>query len=85
MHNEVSQKSPFEIILWLTKTDDFEGREFVMKGPDFEKNIKPKNGLVCLVDTLTPGVLHGVNVLKSDTEIISITGGLGRKPEYVSN
>ncbi|MBT7610704.1 MAG: hypothetical protein HN576_13170 [Bacteriovoracaceae bacterium] len=85
MHNEVSQRSPFEVIIWFTKTDDFEGREFVMKGPDLDKEVRPKNAMICLVDTLTSDVLHGVNELLSDTQIISITGGLGRKPEYSSN
>jgi hypothetical protein len=82
MHNEVSQKSPFEVILWLTKTDQYVGREFVMEGPEIDRSIQPKNGTVCLLDTTTPDIFHGVKALESDTEIISITGGLGRKSHY---
>lgn len=77
MHNEVAQKSPFEIILWLTQTDDYEGREFVMKDANgVETYYKPKNGDICLLDTTQPDTYHGVNKLISDTEIISIVGGL---------
>lgn len=83
MHNEVSQKSPFEIVIWLTRTDVYEGREFVMKGPSFEKSIKPKDGDICFLDTTQEEVYHGVNKLITDTQIISITGGLGRKLNVV--
>ena len=82
MHNEVSQKSPFEVILWLTKTDQYVGREFVMEGPKIDRMLQPKNGTICLLDTTTPDIFHGVKPLESDTEIISITGGLGRKSHY---
>lgn len=82
MHNEISQKSPFEVILWLTKTDLYKGREFVMEGPSIDRMLQPKNGTVCLLDTTTPDIFHGVKPLESDTEIISITGGLGRKSRY---
>lgn len=79
MHNEISQKSLFEIIIWLTKTDDFEGREFVMVKNGKETRIKPKNGMFCMLDTTAPDAFHGVNELITDTEIISITGGTGRR------
>lgn len=82
MHNESSQKSPFEVILWLTKTDKYQGREFVMEGPGIDRMIQPQNGTVCFLDTTTPNVYHGVKKLETDTEIISITGGLGRKSHY---
>lgn len=82
MHNETGQLSPFEVILWLTKTDEYDGREFVMRDQSgMETSIKPHNGMVCFLDTTQKDVYHGVNKLISDTEIISITGGLGRKRE----
>lgn len=80
MHNETGQLSPFEVILWLTQDDSFEGREFVMRDETGrEEMIKPSNGLVCFLDTTQAGIYHGVNKLISDTSVISITGGLGRK------
>lgn len=79
MHNEVNQKSPFEILFWLTKTDSYLGREFVMQGENVDTTFKPKNGSVCVLDTMQPSVFHGVNPLLSNTEVITITGGLGRK------
>lgn len=79
LHNEVTQKSPFEVILWLTKDIYFEGRDFLIKGIGYEKLIKPENGLVCFLDTTCPHTYHGVTKLKTDTSVISITGGLGRK------
>lgn len=84
MHNEVAQKSPFEIIIWLTKTDDYQGREFVMEGPGFQEEFKPKNGDICLLDTTQHEVYHGVNKLESDTQIISIVGGLQEWEHYAS-
>lgn len=82
MHNETGQLSPFEVILWLTKTDDYKGREFVMRDQNgVETSVQPHNGMVCFLDTTQKDVYHGVNKLISDTEIISITGGLGRKRE----
>jgi hypothetical protein len=82
MHNEVSQRCPFEVIVWLVKDSDFKGRDFIMKFPDVTKEIKPKNGLVCFLDTTDCEIYHGVSKLESDVEIISITGGLGRKENY---
>lgn len=82
MHNEVSQKSPFEVLIWLTKTDEFIGRDFIMEKNFKTSKIKPYNGLVCFVDTTCPNSYHGVSKLVSDTEIITIVGGLGRKDEY---
>ncbi len=79
MHNEVSQKSPYEVILWLTKTDIYEGREFVMTKGGKKWSVKPCNGLMCFIDTTSTEAYHGVNELITDTAIISITGGLGRK------
>ncbi len=79
MHNEISQKSPYEVILWLTKTDTYEGREFVMERGNVTTKIKPTNGLMCFLDTTSIDSYHGVTELLTDTEIISITGGLGRK------
>ena len=79
MHNEISQRSPIEVVLWLTKTDIYEGRHFIMKGPSLDEKIQPTNGLVCFLDTTARDVYHGVSKLLTDTEIITITGGLGRK------
>jgi hypothetical protein len=79
MHNEVSQKSTFEIIIWLTKTNEFEGREFIIVKDGIESRIKPKNGMICILNTTAPNAYHGVNELLTNTEIISITGGTGRK------
>jgi hypothetical protein len=79
MHNETGQKSPFEVILWLTPRAPYLGRHFVMEGRGVRRSIQPHNGLACLLDTTCPDIFHGVEPLLSDTEIISITGGLGRK------
>lgn len=79
MHNEVSQKSPFEVVFWLTKTDNYQGREFIMLKNGIESRIQPKNGTMCFLDTTPPDVYHGVSKLITDTEIITVTGGTGRK------
>lgn len=85
MHNEVGQRSPFEIILWFTQNDEYEGREFIMEHEGKRVLFKPKNGDICFLDTTQREVFHGVNPLLTDTEIISITGGLGRKSNVRSN
>lgn len=82
MHNELSQFCPFEVILWLTKSDDFIGRDFIIQRPHERETIRPSNGLVCFLDTTDPEIFHGVSKLMSDDQIISITGGLGRKEDF---
>jgi hypothetical protein len=79
MHNEVSQKSPFEILIWTTRTDYFEGRDFVYQVNGNTYRIKPRNGMVCLLDTTSPYNYHGVTELITDTEVITIVGGEGAK------
>jgi hypothetical protein len=83
MHNEDAQYSPFEVLLWLTKTEDFIGRDFVMEENGIKRYQKPENGLMCFLDTTAPGIFHGVTPLETDTEIITIVGGMGRKGNYV--
>ncbi len=81
MHNEVAQLCPFEVILWMTKNDEFLGRDFLIDAPSMNRKIRPANGLVCFLDTTDPQIFHGVDKLLSDDQIISITGGLGRKED----
>lgn len=78
-HNEVSQKSPVEVILWLPKENNYEGRDFLMEINGEVKKFHPLKGSICFLDTTSPTNRHGVSPLLSDTEIISIVGGLGRK------
>jgi hypothetical protein len=62
------------------KDNKFKGRDFVTINPQGEPRIvKPENGLVCFLDTTCPESRHGVTMLNTNTEIISITGGLGKK------
>jgi hypothetical protein len=82
MHNETRLISPFEICFWLTKTDDFEGRDFIIEKNNERKLIKPYTGLFCFINTLIEDSFHGVSPLITDTEIITITGGLGNKFDY---
>ncbi|WP_127714877.1 hypothetical protein [Halobacteriovorax sp. HLS] len=82
MHNEVSQFCPFEVILWLSKSEDFVGRDFLIQRHLGRQKVRPTNGLVCFLDTTDPDVFHGVDKLISDHQIISITGGLGRKEDF---
>lgn len=79
LHNEVSQKSPIEVIVWLPKENSFEGRDFLMEMEQGVQTFHPKKGSVCFLDTTSLINRHGVSPLLSDTEIISIVGGLGRK------
>lgn len=78
-HNEVSQKSPVEVIFWLPKENEYQGRDFLMEINSEVKMFHPLKGSVCFLDTTSPTNRHGVSTLLSDTEIISIVGGLGRK------
>lgn len=76
-HNEVNQKSPVEFVLWLTKSE-YEGRIFTVKR-DGEQvfSLKPFNGMICFLNTTLEDFTHGVTHLTSNSEVISITGGLG--------
>jgi hypothetical protein len=78
-HCETSQKSPIEILIWLTKNEPFEGRDFYYEKNGLHNKVKPYTGLNCLIDTTCPNAYHGVSPLLSDTEIITIVGGQGRK------
>jgi len=82
MHNEMRLVSPFEVCFWLTKTDDFEGRDFIIRRGDKESRVKPYTGLFCFINTLIEDSYHGVSPLLTDTQIITITGGLGNKFAY---
>lgn len=82
MHNEMRLISPFEICFWLTKTDDFKGRDFVIQKGGDKHLIKPYTGLFCFINTLVSDSYHGVSPLLTDTQIITITGGLGNKFIY---
>lgn len=82
MHNEVSQASAFEIVIWFTK-NKFTGRDFIMEYSGGKKDfVHPHNNLVCFLDTTCLETRHGVSEMTSDTQVISITGGLGRKENY---
>lgn len=82
IHNEMGQLSPFEILFWICPSDDFVGRNFIMKKGSEEHVIKPRTGLFCFVNTLAQDTYHGVDMLRSDHQVYSITGGLGRKRLY---
>jgi hypothetical protein len=82
MHNEMRLISPFEICFWITKTNDFEGREFAIEKGNEKHLIKPYTGLFCFINTLMPDAYHGVTPLLTDTKIVTITGGLGNKFAY---
>jgi hypothetical protein len=82
MHNETRLISPFEICFWLTRTDDFKGRDFIIQKNNKEQLIKPYTGLFCFINTLVSDSYHGVSTLLTDTQIVTITGGLGNKFAY---
>lgn len=75
-HTEVSRISPIEIIAWFFK-EDFQGREFVYYMDGTKTEIKPENNRVCFLYTHCPDGGHEVKDLLSDTQVITITGGLG--------
>jgi hypothetical protein len=79
LHNEMGQRSPFEVLFWLVKTNEFTGRDFLMQKGEKSDKVKPRNGLFCFINTLSSSAYHGVSRLETDTSIVSITGGLGRK------
>lgn len=74
VHTDYYEEGIFQILCWVCKDKDFEGREFLHGKKEDLKKIKPQTGLICLMDILNPDFYHGVSELKTDTEIVTVCG-----------
>jgi hypothetical protein len=73
LHTDSIEPCYAQLLLWITKDDCYEGREFIYGKDGDLKEFKPKSGDFCIANNINPNFIHGVSELKSDTEIITFT------------
>lgn len=77
LHTDKGRINPYEILLYLPKDDEFEGRDLHIVGPDYNLKVRPIPGLVCFINAFAENTFHGVTPLTSESVIYTIIGGIG--------
>jgi len=78
LHSDYIERGEYQILTWLCEKEDFIGREFIYGNREADQimKIRPRNGLVCILDLRDKKFVHGVGELKSNHSVITICGSL---------
>ncbi len=63
-----------DILCWLCRTENFIGRDFLYGSAENVQRMKPRTGMLCVMSSLDPSFVHGVSLLESQSEILTIVG-----------